>query len=273
MIPKNIDFSAYSSIRIGGVLEVSLIQSPQDYYEISQHATPPKIIGAANNLLISPNAKNLIRLDKNFSYIKDCGDFLEVGALTPSGKLFSYAKRHNLAGFEILSKLPGSIGGIIKMNAGLKEYEIKSSLLGILSLKNTHFLEFTPTQSLHLSYRSSAIETLIFAGIFKKQSGFNPELVSLFAKMRENQPKEPSFGSCFKNPKGNFAGRLIEEVGLKGVAFGAKKSLMFSPKHANFLVNLGGASFGEALELIELTKDLVHQKHGIILQNEVQILR
>ncbi len=273
MIQKIIDFSTYSSIKIGGILEVLLIQSPQDYYEALQRTRTPRIIGAANNLLIAPNAKNLIKLDKNFSYIKDCGDFLEVGALTPSGKLFSYAKRHNLAGFEILSRLPGSIGGIIKMNAGLKEYEIKSSLLGILSLKNSHFLEFSPTQSLNLSYRSSTIETLIFAGIFKKQSGFNPKLVSLFAKMRENQPKEPSFGSCFKNPKGDFAGRLIEEVGLKGVTFGAKKSLMFSPKHANFLVNLGGASFGEALELIELARNLVFQKHKITLQNEVQILQ
>lgn len=273
MIQKTLDFSVYSSIKIGPTLQISLIQNPQDYYEILQHTTTPSIIGAANNLLVSPNAKNLIMLDKNFSYIKDCGDFLEVGALTPSGRLFSYAKKHNLADFEILSGLPGSIGGIIKMNAGLKEYEIKSSLLGILSLKNSQSLEFIPAHSLNLSYRSSTIETLIFAGIFKKQSGFNPNLVSLFTKMRSNQPKEPSFGSCFKNPPNDFAGRLIESVGLKGVVFGRNQSLMFSPKHANFLVNLGKTSFDEALELIELARNLVLKQHQIPLQNEVQILQ
>ena len=120
MIQKVIDFAVYSSIKIGAALQVSIIQTPQDYYESLQHTISPNIVGAANNLLVSPNAKNLIMLDKKFSYIKDCGDYLEVGALTPSGKLFSYAKKHNLAGFEILSGLPGSIGGIFKIKYGLK---------------------------------------------------------------------------------------------------------------------------------------------------------
>ena len=273
MIQKVIDFAVYSSIKIGAALQVSIIQTPQDYYESLQHTISPNIVGAANNLLVSPNAKNLIMLDKKFSYIKDCGDYLEVGALTPSGKLFSYAKKHNLAGFEILSGLPGSIGGIIKMNAGFKEYEIKSTLLGLLSIQKSPTLDFIKADSLQLSYRSSAINQLIFAGIFKKEQGFNPNLVKLFKEMRENQPKDPSFGSCFKNPPNDFAGRLIESVGLKGVPFGANKTLMFSPKHANFLINLGKSSFDEALELILLAKDYVSKKHNITLQNEVQILQ
>ena len=135
MIQKVIDFAVYSSIKIGAALQVSIIQTPQDYYESLQHTISPNIVGAANNLLVSPNAKNLIMLDKKFSYIKDCGDYLEVGALTPSGKLFSYAKKHNLAGFEILSGLPGSIGGIIKIKSLLKKYEIKSTLLNHLISK------------------------------------------------------------------------------------------------------------------------------------------
>lgn len=92
-------------------------------------------------------------------------------------------------------------------------------------------------------------------------------------KMRQNQPTEPSFGSCFKNPKGDFAGRLIEAVGLKGVRFGKNKSLCFSEKHANFLVNLGDSTFEEALELIEIAKEKVQKERGIALENEVQILR
>ena len=271
MQQKFLDFSRYTSIRIGEKNLVNLIENTQDYYEFLQKFTP-KILGKANNLLIAPNAKNLILLDKSFDYIKDCGDFLEVGAMTPSKKLFLYAKEHNLGGFEILSHLPGCIGGIIKMNAGLKEYEIKSVLDGILSIKDSYKLEFIASEALNLQYRKSAINTLIFAGIFKKNKGFNESLVETFKTMRKNQPKEPSFGSCFKNPQGNFAGALIEKVGLKGQRFGKNKNLCFSEIHANFLVNFGGSTFNEALDLIALAQEKVQNAFKITLEKEVQIL-
>ncbi len=271
MFQKRIDFSRYTSVRIGTEIVLNYIETLQDYDALCQR-TMPQIIGKANNLLIGPNAQNLCVLSKEFDYIKDLGDCLEVGAATPSGKLFSYAKTHNLRGFEILVGLPGSMGGIIKMNAGLKAYEIKEVLLGILQLDSPVGLNFKSVESLHLSYRSSRIEGLIFAGIFKKRIGLRQELVESFVKMRQNQPKEPSFGSCFKNPKGDFAGRLIEQVGLKGVMFGRNKNLCFSPKHANFLVNFGESSFEEALELIQIAKEKVQQECGILLENEVQIV-
>ncbi len=272
---KLIDFSKYTSIKIGTPCAVSIIDSTAAYDTLLQSDKTPQIIGAANNLLISPEAKNLAVLGKEFSYIKDCGDSLEIGAATASGRVFSYAKRHNLGGFEILSKLPGSIGGIIKMNAGLKEYEIKNILSGILVLNKSGKLAFKSVESLELGYRSSNINELIFAGIFKKMSGFNENLVESFKALRANQPTEPSFGSTFKNPKGNFAGALIEKAGLKGVLFGKNKSLCFSKKHANFLINLGkngDSSFYEAVELIELAKARVLELSGILLENEVQII-
>ena len=273
MLQKNIDFSRYTSIKIGSTQPLNYIESPQDYDALLQSGLPINIIGKANNLLISPKARNLITLSKNFDYIKDFGDYLEVGAATPSGKLFSYAKHHNLHGFEILSKLPGSVGGIIKMNAGLKTYEVKDVLDGILILDSNIKLSFKSAESLGLTYRKSEIAELIFAGIFKKKFGFNANLIETFAKMRTNQPKEPSFGSCFKNPNGNFAGALIEQAGLKGVKFGKNKSLMFSQIHANFLVNLGNSSFEEALDLIHLAKEKVYMESKIKLEEEVQIIQ
>lgn len=270
---KNIDFAKYSSVKIGSINKVKIIENPQDYYEILNTKENYNIIGFANNLLVEEHASNLIKLDDSFDYIKDCGDYLEVGANTPSGKLFSYAKKNNLSGFEILSGLPGSIGGIIKMNAGLKEYEIKQCLLGILSIKSSSKLEFIDSKYLDLKYRSSNIKHMIFAGIFKKVSNFNEELVQIFRQMRNNQPKEPSFGSCFKNPDNNFAGKLIDECGLKGKKFGKNNSIMFSEKHANFLVNLGGASFDDAIDLIETAKQKVFDSYKISLQEEVQIIR
>lgn len=273
MFEKKIDFSFYTSIRIGNIHTLNFIESPQDYDYLLQNNTHLNLIGKANNLLIAPNAQNLTTLSKNFDYIKDLGDCLEVGAATPSGKVFSYAKQHNICGFEILSKLPGSIGGIIKMNAGLKHYEIKDVLEGVLMLDSQAKLGFKSVESLGLTYRNSAISGLIFAGIFKKKIGFNASLVETFTKMRANQPREPSFGSCFKNPKGNFAGALIENAGLKGIKFGKNKSLMFSTMHANFLVNLGGSSFDEALNLIQLAKEKVYTQSKILLEEEVRIIQ
>ncbi|WP_299549402.1 UDP-N-acetylmuramate dehydrogenase [uncultured Helicobacter sp.] len=273
MLQKIIDFSQYTSVKIGSIQPLNYIELPEDYDNLLQANLPIHIIGKANNLLISPNASNLVALSKNFDYIKDLGDCLEVGAATPSGKLFSYAKRHNLSGFEILSKLPGSIGGIIKMNAGLKTYEIKDVLDGILILDSNVKLKFKGVKSLGLKYRKSEISELVFAGIFKKQIGFNSDLVEVFTKMRANQPKEPSFGSCFKNPKGNFAGALIEQAGLKGIKFGKNKSLMFSQIHANFLVNLGNSCFEETLDLIHLAKEKVYMESKITLEEEVQIIQ
>ncbi|EEO25644.1 UDP-N-acetylmuramate dehydrogenase [Helicobacter winghamensis] len=273
MFQKLIDFSQYTSVKIGSIQPLNFIESTEDYDRFLQSGETINIIGKANNLLISPNAKNLITLSKKFDYIRDLGDSLEIGAATPSGKIFSYAKRHNLSGFEILSKLPGSIGGIIKMNAGLKTYEIKDILDGILILDSNVKLKFKSVESLGLTYRNSAIKELIFAGIFKKKFGFKASLIETFAKMRANQPKEPSFGSCFKNPSGNFAGALIEQIGLKGIKFGKNKSLMFSQIHANFLVNLGNSSFNEALDLIHLAKEKVYMESKITLEEEVQIIQ
>lgn len=168
MFQKIVDFSCYTSVRIGTRLALNYIESPQDYIALLEQ-TSPQIIGKANNLLIAPNAKNLCVLSKAFDYIKDLGDSLEVGAATPSGKLFSYAKRKNLGGFEILCGLPGSMGGILKMNAGLKSYEIQKVTLGILQLDSLGKLDFKGVENLGLSYRSSQIEGLILLGFLKNK--------------------------------------------------------------------------------------------------------
>lgn len=122
MIRKNIDFSKFSSIKIGEVLEVALTDGfdapPKDSY----------IIGSCNNILIGNQPPKLVKLSKKFDYIKIQNNNLLIGAATPSGKIASFCKKHNIANFEFLSHLPGTLGGIVYMNAGLKEYEIFNTL-------------------------------------------------------------------------------------------------------------------------------------------------
>lgn len=253
-----IDFSKYSSIKIGPVVDVEKIENIDQKYEEFF------IVGKANNLLVSNNPPSLAVLSKKFDYIKIENNELVIGAATPTGKVVSFCKSHNIAGFEFLSKLPGTIGGAIKMNAGVKEYEIKNTLLWIKTYQGV-----IPASKIKLQYRKTDIDSIVYEAGFKLESGYSEALRQKLLSLRKNQPKEPSAGSVFKNPPGEFAGRLIEAVGLKGKRVG---NMAFSPVHANFLVNLGGGTFDEAIILINEAKEKVFARYTISLQEEILII-
>ncbi len=235
--------------------------------ENSDYDRDLRIIGFGNNCLIAPDAKNLAILSENFSQIKDFGDLIEIEGRVSSGRIFSYFKAHNLAGVEFLRALPGSLGGLIKMNAGMKSYEIKDILDSVLVDDRWLGLE-----ELGLAYRKSAFEGVVFAARLKKIEGFRNEVMQACTKMRENHPREPSCGSCFKNPCGDYAGRLLEAAGLKGYSI---SGVGFSDKHANFLVTYDRqrADFDSAIKLIDLAKKRVFEEFGIMLECEVEIIR
>ena len=245
-----IDFSKLSTIKIGSKLNVKVVNEYNYNNEI--------IIGRASNSLVCSG--NIGVLDDEYDFIK-LTDRLIVGAKTKNSKLYNFAKKHNIAGFEFLSKLPGSIGGTIKMNAGMKEYEISNNLLSINGIDKDKF-EF--------GYRYSNIDIPIFWAEFKITQGFNKELVKIFSKMRQNQPKLPSLGSAFKNPQKDFAGRLLQEAGLKGVKFG---DVGFSEIHANFLVNYGDGKCDDVIIAINEAKRIVFEKFGVKLQEEIKIIK
>ncbi|HIO70634.1 MAG TPA: UDP-N-acetylmuramate dehydrogenase [Campylobacterales bacterium] len=259
---RKVNFSKFSSIRIGGEKEVYIINSPD---EVDRLPPDTKIVGGANNLLISPSSKiPLGQLSKNFDYIKISPPYLHIGGATPNGKIFNFTKYHNIAGFEFFQHLPSTLGGAIKMNAGLKEYEIFNNLVAIRTERG-----WIDKENIEYSYRSTNIEGVIFEAKFKLIQGFQSHLVSIFQTMRSNQPKEPSLGSTFKNPMEAPAGKLLEQVKLKGFRVG---NMAFSSKHANFLINLGGGKFSEAVELIEIAEKRVLEEFGIELEREIEII-
>ncbi len=255
---KTIDFSSYSSIKIGPKVDLKIIKKVQncDAYTL---------IGGANNLLISPNPPKLAILGKEFDFIEAKNDCLHIGASTKSGKILSYAKKHDLANFELMQKLPGTIGGMIKMNAGLKEWEIFNHLIAI---KTEH--GWIDKNEIEHGYRFANIKGTIFEAKFELQKRFDLKLLEVFKKLRDNQPNLPSAGSCFKNPKDTFAGKLLDEAGLKGYKIG---NMAFCKTHANFLVNLGGGTFEDATTLIKEAKQKVFDKFGINLELEIKILK
>jgi UDP-N-acetylmuramate dehydrogenase len=257
MAYKSVDFSKFSSIKIGPKVDVFLVEDsfyPKDHF----------IIGSANNILMSDNPPPLMILDKKFDYIKIENDQLIIGCATPSGKISSFCKKNNIANFEFLSHLPGTIGGLIKMNAGLKEYETFNNLI---SIKVDDRILFK--KDIDHGYRFTKIDGVIFEATFKLEFGYDHEKLNMFKTMRLNQPHSPSAGSCFKNPPNSSAGKLIDMAGLKGVRVG---NMAFSEIHANFLINLGGGIFSDATELITLAQQEVLKKFDIQLEREVIIL-
>ena len=258
MFFKTIDFSKFSSIKIGQPTEVLMIERedeiPKDRF----------VIGHANNLLVSPNVQPLMMLSKDFSFMALDDEVLTIGCATPTGKILSFAKKHDLAGFEFVSKLPGSLGGMIAMNAGVKSYEI-FNILDAVKIDGI----WVEKEKIEHGYRFANLGGVATEVRFKVKKGFDKRLLDALINLRSNQPKTASAGSAFKNPKGDYAGRLIEEVGLKGVSKGA---MQWSEVHANFLVNHGGGTFEEAKYLIDLAKEKVFEKFEITLKEELQIV-
>ena len=258
MVFKTIDFAKYSSIKVGQPTEVLMLEKgdtiPSERY----------LIGGANNLLISPVPPPLMMLSKDFAYIKKTKGFLEIGAAMPTGRIVSYAKKNNIAGFEFCSKLPGTLGGMIAMNAGVKEYEI-FNILHSIEINGKWISKDTVVHG----YRYAKLEGTVTAARFVPEEGFSQELFDTLLNLRSNQPNTPSAGSAFKNPEGDYAGRLIEEAGLKGLKRG---NMQWSNVHANFLVNLGGGTFDDAKYLIDLAKQEVDKAFNILLIEEIKIL-
>jgi len=254
---KTIDFKKYTSIHIGSTHEVKVIEEVGEYSKY-------KILGRGNNTLVSNTPPPLAVLGENFDYIKEENGFLVVGAATTSGKLLRYCKKNDIAHFELLAKLPGNLGGLVKMNAGLKKWEIFNYLHSIKTYKGVVLKD-----NIEYSYRHTKIDGIIYEVRFYIEKGYNKEQQKLFNTMRDNQPNLPSAGSCFKNPKEYSAGYLIENVGLKGYKIG---NMSFSSEHANFLVNLNGGSFEEAMSLIQLAQKKVKEKFDIELELEIEIV-
>ncbi len=255
---KKIDFSKYSSIKIGPVVDVTLIDTCAEIPKNSY------IVGSCSNILIGNNPPPIALLSKKYDFIKLDSNILHIGAATPSGKIVSFCKKHDIGGFEFLSHLPGKLGGLLKMNAGLKEYEICNSLDTLFTCKGSF-----SKKELLCKYRKTDIEHLILSATFQITQGFDHTMVEMFTKMRSNQPKQPSAGSCFKNPPNDYAGRLLEAVGLKGKRVG---NMGWSELHANFLVNYGDGTYNDAITLIKEARKKVFEKFQILLELEIIIL-
>jgi UDP-N-acetylmuramate dehydrogenase len=240
------------------------------------------ILGGGSNLLVRDGGVPgvVIRLGHGFAEIKIAVQedhiALEAGAAAPTAQIVSLCRREGYAGLEFLAGIPGWIGGAVAMNAGTHEGQILDRVIRITCLNRDAELESTLRKDLVADYRSLELpEGTIILGVEFRLEQAAPEAVE--AKVKDNlarrsatQPKGVKSAGCiFKNPAGDYAGRLIDEAGLKGKSAGRA---WVSEDHANFIVHRGKATAEQVLRLIERVRQTILDKYNVELETEIRVV-
>jgi len=206
------------------------------------------------------------------------GDTLTADAGVSLARLATFAWQEGLTGLEFAHGIPGSLGGGVVMNAGAYDGSLSDVLVEATALFPDG-VRTVGVEDLRLSYRHSLFteqpDAVVLRAKVRLQAGnrdaIKARMDELMARRKASQPLEyPSAGSTFKRPAGHFAGRLIEDAGLKGARVGGAE---VSPKHAGFVINTGGGTCADVLGLIEKIQKTVYDAAGVMLEPEVRIIR
>jgi UDP-N-acetylmuramate dehydrogenase len=273
----------YTAWKIGGPADALL--EPRDAGELveavdraREHGVPVTVLGGGTNVLVRDGGIRglTIRLAKALTgvEVEDRSVVAEAGVLYPV--LANATAGRGLAGLEFATGIPGTVGGAVYMNAGAYGGETKEVLDWADVFRDGEVARMA-NADLDLSYRRSVLQDhpdwVVLRAGYTLEPGDPAELKARIKEFRAQRmngsPNRPSCGSTFKRPEGDFPGRVIEAAGLKGTRVG---NIEVSPVHANYLVNLGGGTAEEALELIELVKEMVRERLGIELEEEVRVV-
>lgn len=204
---------------------------------------------------------------------------LTVSAGSTLGRLCAEAQRRGLTGLEFACGIPGTVGGAVYMNAGAYGGEMKDVLTEVTFLNEDGALCTLPAAELALGYRTSVFEQhpawCILSARVRLTAGdkdaITAQMQDFLQRRRDKQPLEwPSAGSTFKRPQGAFAGKLIEDCGLRGLQVGGAQ---ISEKHCGFVINRGGATCADVLALTEQVKQVVREKTGFVLEREIRVVK
>lgn len=276
------DMSAHTSFKVGGPAEIVAV--PSDEKQLSDVIALCKgvryiLIGNGSNVVFSDEGYNgvviLTQGIKRCEIIENEGEdvYVLADAGTTLSALAAFAKANALTGVEFACGIPGSVGGAVFMNAGAYGGEVADVIYSVKCLGSDYEL----SDKSDFSYRHSKYMDngdVILSAVFKLKKGNAEEIAALMkenlTKRRDKQPLEyPSAGSVFKRPEGYFAGKLIEDAGLKGFTVGGAQ---VSKKHAGFIVNIGGAKADDIKTLVEHIKHTVKKCIGVDLECEIRFI-
>ena len=276
--------SRHTSFSIGGPADVFVQPATKEEIKnaiscAKEAGVPFFVMGNGSNLLVSDEGFRgmIIQIGKNFQEISVQDTVIEVQAGALLSRTARAAWTAGLTGFEFAAGLPGTTGGAVAMNAGAYGGEIKDVLLDAQVLtQDGEFLTLT-AEELELSYRHSCIfekNYVVVSARFAFEKGdadqIRGRMDELAKARREKQPLEfPSAGSTFKRPEGYFAGKLIQDAGLKGYTVGGAQ---VSEKHSGFVINRGGATAEEVVFLIKQVQKKVMKQFNVMMQLEVRFI-
>lgn len=283
--------SLHTTFRIGGPADFFLEpESEEQLLAIIEYCTqsgiPYFLLGKGSNLLVSDAGYRgaIITLEKCYREITvkdERGEETKTYRITAgAGVLFSrlsaYAAEHSLEGLEFASGIPGTLGGAVMMNAGAYGGEVSQALASARILLSGRIREYS-NQELQFGYRHSLLmeeKGIVLSADFILRAGdkekIREKMTEFNRRRREKQPLEyPSAGSTFKRPSGYFAGKLIEDAGLKGYRVG---EIEVSEKHSGFVINKGHGNAEQVLQLIQDVQRIVLEKYGVMLELEVRML-
>lgn len=274
----------HTSFKVGGPVDIFI--EPQDTKELIEAIKSLRekgisyyIIGNGTNLLISDKGLNgaIVKMGEGFGNASINGDMIiaESGVLLST--LSKMTAREGLTGLEFASGIPGSLGGAITMNAGAYGGEMKDIIEWVEVLDKDLNLKRLKNDEMKFVYRKSIIEPgmhIVLRCSIKLKKGnpdeINNRMAELAEKRKTKQPLHlPSAGSTFKRPEGHFAGKLIEDAGLKGFSLGGAQ---VSTLHCGFVVNNGNATAKDVYDLIRHVQKTVFEKCNVMLEPEVKIL-
>lgn len=246
---------------------------------LKEHSINYKILGNGSNLIFVDKVYNgvLIKLDE-FNDIEINGEVITIGAGYSLAKLATEMTKKGLSGLEFACGIPGSIGGSIYMNAGAYNSDMGYIIESVKVLDNELNIKIFYNKNLNFHYRKSMFQDnkdfIILSAKIVLKKGNKSEMIEIIEDRKRrrliSQPLEyPSAGSVFRNPDIAPSGKLIEDAGLKGKSIGGA---MVSPKHANFIINSGGATGEDIYKLINEIKDTIKKKYEVELRVEQEIV-
>jgi len=287
ILVENFNLSSYTTIKVGGFAEYfAEPRNTDEFLFLIKWANSNKhrcqIIGAGSNLLINNIfIKGLVICTKKMKTlaIEACSGIVEAEAGVMLPKLSNSLAKKGLQGGEWAVGIPGTLGGAIYMNAGIGNLSLAENLISVKVFNNkTQKKLEIKKKDIDFKYRFSSFQSNDFA-IISAKLHFEPNgnLEKLMQKTKNNlklktktQPYHlPSFGSVFKNPKNNYAAKLIDDMGLKGFKVGGAE---ISTMHSNFIINNSSASSKDIYQLITLIQQKILQNKGIFLQPEVRMI-
>ena len=282
---SNADMSKYTSFRAGGCAdELIIVDTPEELLDVLKELSEKKdeyiMLGNGSNTLFKDSGYHgtVVKLGESFDEVR----VHENKVLAGGGALLSVVARAalnaGLTGFEFASGIPGSTGGAIFMNAGAYGGEMKDIVDNVtLAKRDGSGLVTVKGSDMDFSYRHSILEEtgdIVVAVAFLLSRGDKQDIQATMAeltqKRNEKQPVQyPSAGSFFKRPEGHFAGKLIQDAGLKGVTVGGAQ---VSQLHSGFVINVGGATASDIIDLMHLVQNTVYDRFGVMLEPEVRII-